>query len=105
MDAGEVIAVAAVLAAFAGVAGAFIGTLFEERLFQCQCLLRAHPIDRPIGEIFGQVVALFRGFVRLDRTDTVVEGWLVLVVFAADESVEMFEPSAAGRPRVEGTHW
>src|SRR5829696_6808151 len=38
----------------------------EKRLVGHQRLLRAHPVDRVIGEVLGEVVALLRGLGRLD---------------------------------------
>ena len=56
-------------------------------------------------EIFGQVVALFWSLVRFDRTDPVIESGVVLIVLASDESVEVLETSAAGRPGIERANW
>src|SRR2546430_10171600 len=57
--------------------------------------------DRLVGEIFCQVVALFRRAFGFDRRRSGVKFWVVLIVLAADESIEVFE-SGAGRPMVIG---
>ena len=76
----------------------------EERLVRHQRLLLAHPADRPVGQVLGQVVALLRGRRRLDRCRAVVQRRVPLVVLPADEPVERLEPAAARRPRVERAH-
>ena len=73
----------------------------EERLLGSQRLLGAHPVDRPVRQVLGQVVALLRRSSRLDRRRALVQRRVVLVVLAADEAVEVLEPAAAGGPRVE----
>ena len=75
----------------------------EERLVGQQRLLLARPGDELVGQVFGQVVALGRRLRRLDRRRAFIERRIPLVVLAADEAVEVLEPSAAGRPRVERT--
>ena len=76
----------------------------EERLVGHQRLLLAHPADRPIGEVLGQVVALLGGRRRLHRRRAVVQRRVPLVVLPADEPVERLEPAATRRPRIERTH-
>ena len=73
----------------------------EERLVRQQRLLLAHPVDRLIGQILGQVIALGRGLRRLNRRGALIQRRVPLVVLAADESVEVLEPATAGRPRGE----
>ena len=63
-------------------------------------LLLAHPGDRAIGEIFGERVALLGCLRRLDRRRALVQPGIVLVGFAADEAVEVFE-SRSRRPLME----
>ncbi len=75
----------------------------EERLVRHQHLLLADPLDRVVGHVLGEVVALLRGPVRFDRNGVVVDRRVVLVGLAADESVEVFEP-APGRPLPERPH-
>ncbi len=70
----------------------------EERLVGQQRLLLACPADRLVGQILGQVVALGRRLRRLDRGGALVQGRVPLVVLAADETVEVLEAAAAGRP-------
>ena len=73
----------------------------EERLVGQQRLLLAHPVDRLVGQVLGQVIALGRRLRRLDRGGALVQGRVPLVVLAADEAVEVLEAAAAGRPRGE----
>ena len=73
----------------------------EERLVGHQRLLLARPGDGLVGQVFGQVVALGGRLGRLDRRRAFVQGRVPLVVLAADEAVEVLEPAAAGRPRIE----
>ena len=73
----------------------------EERLVRQQGFLLARPRDRLVGQVFGEVVALFRRLRRLDGRRPLIEGRVPLVVLAADEAVEVLESTAAGRPRVE----
>ena len=75
----------------------------EERLVRHQRLLLADPVDRVIGHVLGEVVALLRRAVRLDGHRVLVDRRRVLVRLAADEAVEVLEPRSGG-PRVEGTH-
>ena len=63
-----------------------------------QRLLLAHPVDRLVGQILGQVIALRRRLRRLDRRRALVQRRVPLVVLAADEAVEVLEPAATGRP-------
>ena len=77
----------------------------EERLVGHERLLLADPVDRPIRHVVGEVVALFRRPVRLNRRRAVVDGGRVLVRLSGDEAVEVLEASSAGRPSVEGPEW
>ena len=76
----------------------------EERLVGHQRLLLAHPPDRLVRHVLGEVVALFRRLLRLDRRGALVDGRIPLVGLAADEAVEVLEPAAAGRPLIERPH-
>jgi hypothetical protein len=80
------------------------GEVHEERLVRHQRLLLPHPAHRSVGQVLGQVVALFRGGRRLDRRGAVVQRRVPLVVLPADEPVERLEPTAGRRPRVERPH-
>ena len=71
----------------------------EERFVGQQRLLLARPGDELVGQIFGEVVALGRRLRRLDRRCAFIQRRVPLVVLAADESVEVLETAAAGRPR------
>ena len=75
----------------------------EERLVRQQRLLLARPGDELVGQIFGEVVALGRRLRRLDRRGALIQRRIPLIVLAADEAVEVLEPSAPGRPRIERT--
>ncbi len=73
----------------------------EERLVPHQRLLLPDPLDRLVGHVLGEVVALLRRPVGLDRRRPLVDGRVVLVRLPADEAVEVLEAAAAARPRVE----
>ena len=73
----------------------------EERLVAHQRLLLADPLDRLVGHVLGEVVALLRRLLGLDRGRALVDRRVVLVRLPADEAVEVLEAAAAGRPRVE----
>ena len=73
----------------------------EERFVRQQRLLLARPGDELVRQVFGQVVALGGRLGRLDRRRALVQRRIPLVVLAADEAVEVLEPAAARRPRVE----
>ena len=75
----------------------------EERLVAHQRLLLADPVDGLVGHVLGEVIALRRGLVRLDRHRVLVDRRGVLVGLAADEAVEVLE-ARAGRPVVERAH-
>ena len=75
----------------------------EERLVGHQRLLLAHPRDRLIGEVLGQVVALLRPPRRLDRRRPLVQRGIPLVVLAADEAIEVLKARAGG-PHPERPH-
>jgi hypothetical protein len=85
-----------------GVGGAG-GEVHEERLVGHQRLLRPHPVDRMIGQVLGEVVALLRGLGWLHRGGALVQRRVPLVVLAADEAVEVLEPRP-GRPHVKRPH-
>ena len=76
----------------------------EERLVGHERLLLARPLDRLVGHVLGEVVALLRRLLRLHRRRALVDGRVVLVRLTADEAVEVLEAAAAGRPRVERAH-
>ena len=80
------------------------GEVDEERLVRHQRLLLTDPLDRPIGHVLGEVVPLLRGPVRLDRHGVPVDRRRPLVRLGADEAVEVLEPAAPGRPRIERAH-
>ena len=71
----------------------------EERAVRSQGLLPADPADRLVGHVLHEVVA--RGLVHLDRVGALEQRGIPLVGFTADESVEVLESAAAGRPGVE----
>ena len=73
----------------------------EERLVAHQRLLLPNPANRLVGHVLGEVVALLRRLPGLDRGRPLVDGRVVLIRLPADEAVEVLEPAAAARPRVE----
>ena len=75
----------------------------EEGLVGHQRLLLADPVDRAVGQILVQRVALLGRPGRLDRGRPFEEPRVVLVRLAADEAVEVLE-ARAGRPAVERSH-
>ena len=79
------------------------GEVHEERLVGHERLLLARPLDRLVGHVLGEVVALLGRLLRLHRRRALVDGRVVLVRLTADEAVEVLEP-AAGRPGVERPH-
>ena len=75
----------------------------EERLVRQQRFLLAAPVDRLVDQILGQVVALFGRLGRRNRRRALIQRRIPLVGLATDEAIEVFEPSATGRPGVERT--
>ena len=63
--------------------------------------LALHPLDGLVGEILGQVVVGIAD-VRRDRRRLVVDGWLPLRGFCADDAVEAIEAESR-RPAIERT--
>ena len=76
----------------------------EERLVGRERSLRLDPVDGVVGEILREVIALFGGLRRLDRSQPFVERRVVLVVLTPDEPVEVLEAATARGPCVERTH-
>ena len=72
----------------------------EERLVGRDGFLAVDPGDGVVGDVFGQVIALFRLFRRLDRRLVAEELRLPLAGLAAVESVPIFK-ALAGRPTRE----
>ena len=79
------------------------GVVDEERLVRHQRLLLLDPVDRLVGHVLGEVVALLRRLGLLDRHRVAVDRRRVLVRLAADEAVEVLE-ARPGRPRAERAH-
>src|SRR4051812_17075728 len=77
------------------------GEVHEKGFVGHERLLLAHPFDRLVGQIFGEVVALLRGLLWLDRRGAFIQRGIVLVGFATDESIEIFETTAARRPALK----
>ncbi len=86
-----------------GVGGAGC-VVHEEWLVGHQRLLLPRPLDRLVGHVVGEVVALLGRLLRLHGRRALVDGGVVLVRLAADEAVKVLETRAAGRPGVEGSH-
>src|SRR5262245_26718421 len=74
----------------------------EERFVWHQRFLLSYPGDRPVGQILCQRVTLLRCLWRFDGRGAFVEAGIVLIRFAADEPIEMFE-ARTRRPLMEGT--
>ena len=72
----------------------------EEGLVRHQRLLLLDPVDRLVGHVLGEVVALLGRLRLLDRNRVAVDRGRVLVRLAADEAVEVLE-ARARRPGVE----
>src|SRR5512146_2362346 len=66
-----------------------------------QRLLLAYPVDSVVGQVLGQVITFFGRSRRRDGSGSFVQLGLVLVTFAADEAVEIFESAAARGPLIE----
>src|SRR5438270_3754786 len=77
----------------------------EEWLIRHKCLLLPDPLDRLIRHVFREVIAFFRSLVGLHRYGAFINGRIVLVRLTANEPIEIFESTAAGRPLIERTHW
>jgi hypothetical protein len=76
----------------------------EERLVRHERLLLPDPLDRPVGHVVGEVVALLRRAVGLDGDGVAVDCRRVLVSLAPDEPVEVLETIARAGPAVERSH-
>ena len=73
----------------------------EERLVRLERLVLAQPVDRVVGEVFAQVVALVPASCGgSDAGGVAHQARLVLRRFAGEEAVEVLE-AVAGRPVVE----
>ena len=73
----------------------------EERLVRGDLLEVGDEADRLVGEVRGQMVALFRGFRRLDLMIVVDEVGIILMRVAAEKAVIALE-AAPERPSVIG---
>ena len=73
----------------------------EERLVGRETFLLSDPPNRLVGHVLHQVVAFLRRLLWFDRRGPLVERWIPLVGLAADETVEVLEAAAAGRPGIE----
>jgi hypothetical protein len=80
------------------------GEVHEEGLVGHERLLLARPLDRLVGHVLGEVIALLGRLLRLNRRRPLVDGRVVLIRLTADEAVEVLESTASGRPGVEGPH-
>ena len=76
----------------------------EERLVGHERLLLARPLDRLVGHVLGEVVALLGRLLRLDRRRALVDRRVVLIRLTTDESVEVLKAATAGRPCIERPH-
>ena len=75
----------------------------EERLVGDERFLLPDPVDRLVGHVLHEVIALFGRLLHLDGRRALVERRIPLVRLAADEAVEILEAAAAGGPGVERT--
>jgi hypothetical protein len=73
----------------------------KEGFVRGERLLLRHPRHGLVGHVLHEVIALFGRFLRLNRRRALIQGRVPLVRLAAEETVEIFEPAAAGRPCVE----
>ena len=80
------------------------GKVGKKWLIGHQRLLLVDPPDRLIGEILGEVIALFGGLGRIDWVRPLIKSRVVLVRLTSNKTVEIFKPDVAGGPGVEGTH-
>ena len=80
------------------------GVVHEEGLVRHQGLLLADPIDGVVCHVLGEVVALLRSAIGLDRHGVLIDSGGVLVGLPADEPVEVLEAVSRARPTVEGAH-
>src|SRR5688572_29710422 len=76
----------------------------EDWLVRAQGLLLTDPANGLVGHVLHEVVTLFGCLLGLDRRRPLIQRWVPLVRLAADESIEVFEASAAGGPGVERTN-
>ena len=76
----------------------------EERLVGHQRLLLADPLDRLVRQVLGEVVALLGRAVGLDRDRVAVQRRRPLIRLRPHEPIEVLEPAAGRRPRVERPH-
>ena len=87
-----------------GRVGGTGGEVHKEGLVGHQGLLLADPTNRLFGQVLGQVIALLKGGGGFDGGGAFVKGWIPLVVFAADEAIEILETAAPGGPCVKRPH-
>ena len=74
--------------------------IHEERLVGHERLLLAHPPDRLVRHVLGEVIAFLRRLLGLDRRGAVVDRRIPLVGLAAEKAVEVLESAAASGPLV-----
>jgi hypothetical protein len=74
--------------------------IHEELLVWHQRLLLAHPGDRLVGQVLGEVVALIGRAPRMRASSALDQGRIPLICLAADEPEEMLKPGTC-RPAVE----
>src|SRR5215204_830684 len=69
----------------------------EERLLGHERLLLTHPVDRAVGHVLGEVVALLGRPVWLHRHFVLVDRRRILVGLPTEEAVEVLESASAGQ--------
>ncbi len=79
-----------------------VGHVGKEGLVGRHHVEALHPRNHLVGDVLGEVIALFGRLRRLDRCRTVEQGRRPLVGLATNKAVELLE-ALAGRPAVEWT--
>ncbi len=77
------------------------GEVDEERLIAHERFLLAHPSDRLVRHVVGEVITFFSRLRRFDRRGALVNRRVPLVSLTSDEAVKVFEAATTRRPLVE----
>src|SRR3974390_2739122 len=72
----------------------------HERLLWCDRFCVLPPLDRRVGHIRHEVVALLWGLQRLHGPSILKDDWIILICLACDESVEIIE-APSGWPAIK----
>ena len=87
-----------------GGMGSTRGKVHEEGLIGQESFLLTNPANRFLRQIFRQVVALFGSSGGFDGGGAFVQGRIPLVIFAANEAIEIFKAAAPRWPRIKWPH-